>query len=322
MSFSIKHGLFKLGITDHNAVLGMPINTQPEKIRLKYLKIAQKLHPDTCKSANKELANQILAKLVNPSYEHLSKESCWKEYQIILEETGKRLAKQQNKITINSPLVSQLYQSAAHTLDLTYQKVFQAVAQSQYQTLEQITLKIAQLSEINLVYLMLKASHNHKVSKPNLNNTERKTQKNSQTNSTDQSQTGKITQDLNSNEAKVLACLRRAQEYIDKKSFVRATLELKDALKIDPKNSTCHGLIGLAYLEQNQITMAKVHIKQGYQLNPNDPVVVKSKKAIEPICKITEPSSNSAKNSTQANHYGKKPKTRGILNSLFGGKKK
>ena len=75
MSFAIKQGLFKLNITDHHAILGVSLDAEPKQIRLRYLKIAQKLHPDKCRADQDKmkLAGQILSKLVNPAYEQLSK---------------------------------------------------------------------------------------------------------------------------------------------------------------------------------------------------------------------------------------------------------
>lgn len=46
MSFVIKNGLFHLNITDYHAILGASLDANAKEIRLKYLKIAQILHPD------------------------------------------------------------------------------------------------------------------------------------------------------------------------------------------------------------------------------------------------------------------------------------
>jgi len=75
MSFKIDSGLFKFNFTDHHAVLGVPVDAEFKDIRKRYLKIARCLHPDSCSAqseADKQRANQLLSKLVNPAYENFS----------------------------------------------------------------------------------------------------------------------------------------------------------------------------------------------------------------------------------------------------------
>ncbi len=75
MSFRVDSGLFKFDFTDHHAILGVPVDADAKDIRKRYLKIARRLHPDSSSfldSTEKEWANQLLAKLVNPAYEKLS----------------------------------------------------------------------------------------------------------------------------------------------------------------------------------------------------------------------------------------------------------
>ncbi|WLT37266.1 hypothetical protein NON20_15110 [Synechocystis sp. B12] len=53
---------------------------------------------------------------------------------------------------------------------------------------------------------------------------------------------------------------------------------MKSALKTDPKNAQAHCLLGMAYLKNNMMTMAKVHIGSAVKLDPNDPKVMAAKK--------------------------------------------
>lgn len=48
MSFKIKSGLFKFDLTDHHAILGVPVDADFKDIRKRYLQIARRLHPDSC----------------------------------------------------------------------------------------------------------------------------------------------------------------------------------------------------------------------------------------------------------------------------------
>ena len=158
MSFAIKHGLFKLNITDHHAVLGVSLDAKPKDIRLRYLKIAQKLHPDKCRSdeAKMKIAGQILSKLVNPAYEQLSRKNAFAEHQLILTQVGKRIAENKDKVTVQSPQAQELLK-AGNSAELVYQKLLKKLSAEQYKSLEQAEAKIAAISELNLVYLMLQS---------------------------------------------------------------------------------------------------------------------------------------------------------------------
>ncbi|MCS6792246.1 MAG: tetratricopeptide repeat protein [Oscillatoriaceae bacterium SKW80] len=95
--------------------------------------------------------------------------------------------------------------------------------------------------------------------------------------------------------------------------FTQAVLQLKDALKIEPKNSRCHALLGMVYLKQNQPTLAKVHIKNALQLNPNEPVALEAQKMLE---KPQKPGDKKNKKGNSEQGGG------GFFGSLFGGGKK
>ncbi len=103
MPFGIKYGIFKLDVIDYHAVLGVPVNADTKQIRLRYLKIVPKLHPDTCKAKteeDKQLANSILSKLVNPAYEVLNKDSSRAEHQIVIKAVPSRLNMKVNLILL------------------------------------------------------------------------------------------------------------------------------------------------------------------------------------------------------------------------------
>src|SRR3712207_6925717 len=54
----------------------VPVDADVKEIRKRYLDIARRLHPDTCKAASdaeKQLAGELLSKLVNPAYKILSR---------------------------------------------------------------------------------------------------------------------------------------------------------------------------------------------------------------------------------------------------------
>ena len=157
MSFNIDRGLFKFDFTDHHAVLGIPVNADVKEVRKRYLKIARNLHPDSRKSeseAEKKQANQLLSKLVNPAYEELSQNN--RDYLVNLNHMGRRLAVEGGKVPLASETAKQLAKSGPN-LDNLYRSSVNNLAAHQYESLDKVVDRIAEISELNLVYLMLKA---------------------------------------------------------------------------------------------------------------------------------------------------------------------
>ena len=339
MSFAIKHGLFKLKITDHHAILGVSLDADAKQIRLRYLKIAQQLHPDTCKSdeAKKQLASQVLSKLVNPAYEQLSRKNSSAEHQLVLTQIGKHLAEKKDNINFKSESARELLQ-AGDKAELVYLKQIKSLANGQYKSLEQITSTIAQMSELNLVYLMLQydrvfnredntisktttAQAKTSTPKPPAKPPQRSSPSQAKTASPKPPQATKKVKDEPTPQSRIDSYIRRAQQYIDKKEFGRAIKELRDALKIDPNYCTSHALLGKAYLLKQQLTMAKVHINKAYAANPNDPVVVESKKQLDKLTAKQNKSKSSSRSLKQKTNI-KSSNSGGLFSGIFGAKKK
>jgi Tfp pilus assembly protein PilF len=111
------------------------------------------------------------------------------------------------------------------------------------------------------------------------------------------------------------AAIWRGEEHLKKKNYAKATLEFRDAIKLDPNCVKAHALMGISYLQQNQLAMAKVHVKKAYMAKPSDPLARQAKEALE-----------KAMGSALETQTGmKKPaeeKKGGLFGGLFGGKKK
>ncbi|OYQ67236.1 hypothetical protein B9G53_02480 [Pseudanabaena sp. SR411] len=69
--------------------------------------------------------------------------------------------------------------------------------------------------------------------------------------------------------------IRQAESYIIQKLWKSALQELKSAIQIDENNSTCHALLGVVYMNQNLIGMAKMSFQQALRLNPSEPLALK-----------------------------------------------
>lgn len=308
MSFNIDSGLFLFDFIDHHAVLGVPVDADFKEIRKRYLHIARRLHPDTCKSASvteKQQASSLLSKLVNPAYEKFAQERSRAEYMLVLNQMSKRLTTDWATIQLKSEISQQLKQS--NDIDRAYRTFINQLAQKQYHSLEQVLPLIAQISELNLVYLMHKGSRGDHKSLPSIP---------VQHLSTNKQQPPSSQPDP---ESAVEPYLRRAQTLIEKNIFAQARVELQDALKLAPNNSRAHSLIALVYLKQNQSTMARVHINKALQIDPQDPLAKKLKQQLD------QPSQTSAakpSTPTTTAKQSSQPKNGGLFGGIFGGKKK
>jgi len=296
MFFKVRIGLFKLDIIDHHAILGLPVNVPPKQIRLRALKIVQRLHPDTCKSETteeKELANQLLSRLVNPSYQELFQDKSRAEHQLLLNQLGKRLATEEKILTLVGEPAKELNQAKSN-VDAIYQKLVDAIAADQYSNLGEALNKIGMLSELNLVYLTKKAGevqpqsvvqNSHAVSVgTRVASTPKPTDDGPLSGPLSAPLSGSLRQRANSGEKKgspVETYIRRAQEYLEKNKFNEARLELQDAIKLDPKNSLCPSLMAQVYLKQNQMGMARVYLKKALEINPSDPIALQIKPEID-----------------------------------------
>ncbi|AFZ30771.1 heat shock protein DnaJ domain protein [Gloeocapsa sp. PCC 7428] len=307
MSFKIDRGLFQYDLTDHHAVLGIPVDADFEQIRKRYLQIARRLHPDSCAATTpeeKQLANQLLSKIVNPAYEQFSKERNRAEHLVVLREMSKRLAQKPTTVELKSKLAQKLAQ--ASNIEHFYQTSLHQLAAKQYENFEQVFDIIGTLSELNLVYLMRKGASSIQQPKPVTPITP---------NPHPTSQPTPIPQPSSA----VEQYYRRAQACMENSNFVQARIELQDALKLEPNNSSCHSLMGFLYLKQNQVTMAKVHINKALQLNPQEPMALKAKKLLNQATQTSSTKSASVPQPSpgKANNGGS-----GLFGGLFGGKKK
>ncbi len=314
MSLKIERGLFKFDFIDYHAILCIPVDADSKEIRKRYLQIARRLHPDSCASATpeeKQLASELLSKLVNPAYEKLSSDKARTEYMVVLSQMGKRLVQESASVDLSSDPARQL--AGAPNVEQFYRSAIAKISETQYDNLSHVLKLIAYISELNLVYLMRTSGKKFTSAAQQKNNTET-TAGNTQ-NSTPQAT-------VNKEDTNVAQYFRRAQELMSKNQFAQARVELQDAIKLAPHNSRCHSLIGVVYLKQNQTTMAKVHFDRALQLDPNDTEASEGKRKIEQFLgqksRTTKPAASSSAGTKPSDKSGGS----GLFGGLFGGKKK
>ena len=320
MSFQIERGLFKYDFIDYHAILCLRVDGDAKEVRKRYLQIARRLHPDSCAAASDEeklLASQLLSKLVNPAYENLSQDKSRAEHTAVLIQMGKRLAQDSASVELTTDNAKQL--ASTPNFDSAYKNAISQVAKIQYKSLSQAVEAIAQISELNLVYLMRSAG----ISLKSASSTPTTSGSNS-SNSSNSNTAGNSSAPAQPKEDPVFAgYMRRAQELIAKNQLSQARVELQDAIKMKPTSNKCHSLIGVVYMKQNQAKMAKIHFDRALQIDPKDQTALEGKTKIDKNLKKTTPSSG--KNSTVSEKVASKSsksESGGLFGGLFGGKKK
>ncbi|MCA6588423.1 MAG: J domain-containing protein [Pseudanabaena sp.] len=145
---------------DYYAALGLTITTNPIYIRRVYLRIVRLLHPDVYGFSleDKAVATQYLAKLVNPAYDTLMQEQERHAYQGIFKLLAKRLIQKSRNVPIYSTVACELLLAPNDDL---YESSVSAIAKKQYESLNTILKYTAQISELNLVYILYKEGYTH-----------------------------------------------------------------------------------------------------------------------------------------------------------------
>lgn len=331
MISDLKHGLFKYDVKDYYAILGVPISASAKDIRLRYLKIAYQLHPDTNRSETEEekkRASNILAKIVNPAYENLYKDNLRKECQLILAEIGQRLATDQDKIIISSENAKKLLQEEKN-LDEIYLETIEKFANEQYLDLEKLSLKIGLLSELNMVYLMrqkgVQVKDSRSVSQifsspPVITKVPEVSKSVREDNSpVDQPPTKKPLSRLEK-------LITSAKQHLENDNYEQGVLDMREAVKLEPNNATAHALLGLLYLKQGNNTYAKIHINKAVGLDSNDSMVKDAQKALKEAGKPSQGDSKgkvtkeakTAKSSDKSKDKGKETKGKKEAPKIFG----
>lgn len=313
MVFQIQRGLFSTEFADHYALLGVPITADSKEVRKSYLKIARRLHPDSTAISGtdeKQLAEQLLSKFINPAWECLSQEKPRVEYFVVMKMKGQGAAAGDNTVvTTFGPHARSLF--VAPDVDLRYRSAVQELSEKQYDVLNQAEELTAQLSELNLVYLM-------KTEGRTIGTSARSSGESASTpNASPQSNLS--TNPYAARKSLADPYFSRAELAFKRQNYAQAILELRDALKLEPSNSRFHALLGMVYLEQKQGTMARIHFDKALGSNPDEPMALLGKQTLLKMSGQTPAAG--AKANTKAAAGAKDGKSGGLFGGLFGKKK-
>jgi curved DNA-binding protein CbpA len=280
-TFKIDRGVGQYNSSDYFAVLGLPVTSDASQIRKRYLCIARNLHPDVSggSPAERHRACEYLAKLVSPAYNMLMQERERNEYSALLKVIAKRLMKRDLKINPKSEVAKRLLHSPS---ELHYIESVAEIAKLQYQSLDKVLEYTAQLSELNLIYILYQEGYHPSLLQASQASNNRLSHS---TASQTQSLAGQIPKNSQPNGyilerspqpafQPVQNQLLLAEEYISKSQWTMALAELRTALQMDNTNSKCHALLGVVYLNQKLMGMAKVSFQQALKLNPREPLAL------------------------------------------------
>ena len=332
MALKIDRGLFNNNFTDHHAILGVAVDASPKDIRKRYLKIARRLHPDSSAiktEAERQLANELLSKLVNPAYKKLTQEKDQAEYALILKLKGKQACQQEETISLTTDGARQL--AGSNNFTSSYTSALTELSSKQYDVLADTIDLIGQISELNLVYLMKQAQNGSAGARPSSTQTSPKPSNSSDSSNPDPDPPPPIrTPNRKPTRQEILdRYLERARSHESLGKFPEAIREMREALKFEPKSSECHSRLGAIYLRAKQLTMAKVHFNQALKLNPNDEIAKAGLRRLDSNTSIkTQNKKGTTKSvgqspSRKGESKGKGPdKSGGGLFGIFGGKKK
>lgn len=324
MTFEFSQGLFQFEFTDHFAILGVSIDAEFNEIRKRYIKIARHLHPDTCPLENtedKELAKDILSKLVTPAYNKFEKESERQEYYVVLNKITQNISLLKNQL----PVTTEAAKQVASNPDFLkiYQNSLSELAEKQYLDMRASVAIIQEISQLNLAYLSRKDS---KAPSPITSNTMNPTKA-----TTPGKNTGQTADPPPKAKAKVSLAeqsCQRAEKFIATRNISQAVSELREALKLEPNNCKVHALLGICYLQQNQMTMAKLEIQKAIALNPQEAKAIEAQQLFEKAntpAGTAEAKAKAAKNTAAGGKSGsgkkdnKPEKGGGFFGGLFGG---
>lgn len=255
--------------SDPYALLGVSVAADDRRVLKRYRNVAKILHPDSdvmAEELTKELASQILARLVNPAYQKLKQEKGRAETVAVLRFQVRRLNREQSMV-VDSKLARELMGQPVKDVDVFYEQAIADLAEVQYQPLSNFETITQQLGELNLVYLQLKMG--------DVFIREKRTGLVSATEAKPVQFTPIVPDAAPPSESYAQRHYRRAQEYMKKGNWSQAVQELRDAIKLEADKSEYHALLGLAYLQQNLPGMATVYCRQALKLNPKEPLALR-----------------------------------------------
>lgn len=285
---------------DPFSLLGISVSADEKRIARRYRTVAKQLHPDVLSSKTArggltpDSAAQVIARIVNPSYQKLKHENSRQETISTLRFRVRRLVRTE-KLVPTFPHAQQLAQTSDDTVDIFYEQALTHLAATQFRTIEQMYTHSLEIGQLNLVYLRRKMSDlvirpkragliTQAVTPTSVNNTI------GSVGPVTAGQPDVTVGQVANGEAALPAAstppdyvakhTSRAKTYLQKGNYEQAVNELREAIKLSPKSPEIHSMLGQAYFKQKLSGMSKAHFRQALKLNPQHKVAQKYAKLL------------------------------------------
>ncbi|MEL6938324.1 MAG: tetratricopeptide repeat protein [Cyanobacteria bacterium J06598_1] len=279
---------------DPFALLGISVSADEKRIAKRYRYVAKQLHPDALSGEAEALgltpaiASQVIARIVNPSYQKLKHEKSRQETLSILRLRVRRLVRTE-KLVPTFPDAKQLEKLEDEGVEVFYEQAMSQLASIQFRSLGDLHTHSLAIGQLNLIYLRRKMAD--LVIRPKraglITNAVTPT---AAMHVSGDTATGPLSGPLtgplsglqggptpeNPPEADYVAKhTRRAKTYLAQKNYESALQELRDALKIAPQNPEIHSMVGQVYYKKKMSGMAKAYFRQALKLKPDHKVAQK-----------------------------------------------
>lgn len=286
--------LVNLVDTDPFALLGVSVSADEKRIAKRYRQIAKYLHPDALATSSADdvmssaIASKVIARIVNPSYQKLKHEKSRQETLATIRLRVRRLVRTE-KLVPTFQSAQQLSKVADENVDIFYEQALTHISKSQFQSLEQLHTHSLEISQLNLVFLSRRlenlvirpkrvglmatavtptAAAPAPIATSALNH------------HTPDTAAGTSPEEENPDIDYVSKHTKRAKTYLIKGNYEMAVQELREAIKIAPRDPELHSMIGQTYYKQKLSGMAKSHFRQALKLKPTHKVALKYSKLL------------------------------------------
>ncbi|MEN9216240.1 MAG: tetratricopeptide repeat protein [Gloeomargarita sp. HHBFW_bins_162] len=306
---TITQGLGRYQQIDYHAILGVPLDAGPQDIRRRYMRVARALHPDTTShmsDEDRQLAAQILSRLVNPAYEKLFNDKVRAEHNLILKMIGQRVA--QETLPFETEAANLLQQQSDP--ETYYRQTLEQLNQRQFAVPHETIQVINEISELNLAMLRWQYAGNTVafVNRP----APAPTSEASPSHAVAPAPKPQPPAPESNKPSFLDQFYNRAEELVRLKDYPGALRELDDALKLDSGDARCLSLKGYVYLQTNQLKMAKIHFERALK---RDPANARATQGLEVVEKML--AKQAKENEAKAKTTPEKKKGKGLF-GFFG----
>ncbi len=151
---------------DYYAVLGVPLFASDAEVKQAYRKAAMALRSGFVdRSEQAEQASHLFARLINPAKEHLGRPSQKVEYDATLRYLARKLMNRHPDLWELVSPNSSIKQLLDPTVDRPkiYVNLIEGLAPDLYTSVDHLSQRLNQLSEINLAYLLLQQGMSYQI---------------------------------------------------------------------------------------------------------------------------------------------------------------